>query len=111
MRYTKTLCAAALLAVACAFPAQAGETIPAATGSKNLQVQIAENSGANLRAESRNITAIRKAETSVSAVPTDSANSETRETRNVQPPGAQALMALGIALIVTPAMFRGAFAN
>jgi hypothetical protein len=29
----------------------------------------------------------------------------------VHPPGAQALMALGIALIVTPAMFRGAFSN
>lgn len=28
-----------------------------------------------------------------------------------QPPGAQALMVLGVALIVTPAMFRGAFSN
>lgn len=28
-----------------------------------------------------------------------------------RPPGAQALMVLGIALIVTPAMFRGAFSN
>ena len=27
------------------------------------------------------------------------------------PPGAQALMVLGIALIVSPAMFRGAFSN
>lgn len=33
------------------------------------------------------------------------------EDANAQPPGAQALMVLGIALIVSPAMFRGAFSN
>lgn len=95
MKYTKTLLVAAMFAAIAAHPARAGDM-----GPEKNPVQIAEN----IPAESRNVTAIRRLET---ADPDASAENNPR----TQPQGAQALMALGIALIVTPSMFAGAFSN
>lgn len=41
----------------------------------------------------------------------DNATETQQDHDKPHPPGAQALMVLGIALIVSPAMFRGAFSN
>lgn len=96
MKYTKTLLVAAAFAVITTHPLQAADV-----GPVKVPVQIAEN----IPAESRNVTAIRKLESADSTSPT--ANNP----RTAKPKGAQALMALGIALIVTPSMFAGAFSN
>lgn len=96
MKYAKTLLVAAMFAAIAAHPARADDA-----GPEKDQVQIAEN----VPAESRNVTAIRTIETADPAAP--AANG----TRAAKPQGAQALMALGIALIVTPSMFAGAFSN
>lgn len=96
MKYTKTLLVAAMFTALIAHPARAADP-----GPDKTQVQIAEN----IPSENRNVTAIRTL---------DGANSEAtpeKNTRTAKPQGAQALMALGIALIVTPSMFAGAFSN
>lgn len=105
MKYTKALVAAAMFTAITAHSAHAADTEPKNTGSKSGQVQIAENIPVAVPAESRNITAIRKAETNASD------GAATGDAGKEQPPGTQALMALGIALIITPDMFGGAFSN
>ena len=102
MMYTKTLfVAATMLAAISVHPAQAEDI-----RSASPQVQIAEDIPAITPAGRRNVTAIRKTEMPAAA---DAAAGGV--TRGPQPQGAQALMALGIALIVTPSMFAGAFSN
>lgn len=100
MNNIKMLSAAVLIAALSGGPVQATGLEPA-----KAQPQIAETISENNQADIRNITAIRNVQTSL---PATAANVEPR---NVQQSGAQALMALGIALIVTPAMFGGAFSN
>lgn len=100
MKYTKSLAAVAFVAAMTAHTAQAADIRPAGT-----QIQIAENIERNIPAENRNVTAHRLTKPAVSRLPAE------KGPRNAQPPGAQALMALGIALIVTPSMLRGAFSN
>jgi hypothetical protein len=96
MKYAKTVLLAASISVLSAHhSAGAGEMIEK---SKEAQAQIAEIPAAAVR----NITAAQRMNTG-QQLP--------GEARKAHPPGAQALMALGIALIVTPAMFRGAFSN
>lgn len=101
MTYVKSLVAVALFSAFAAQPAKSADIQTANTPLQSGQVQIAEN----VPAERRNVTAVRK----VDATVTDGTAAD--GARTVQPPGAQALMALGLALIVTPAMFRGAFSN
>jgi len=105
MKYTKALVAAAMFTAITAHSAQAADAEPTNTGPKAGQVQIAENIPVTVPAASRNITAIRKAETKTAD------GAAAGDPRKEQPPGAQALMALGIALIITPDMFGGAFSN
>jgi hypothetical protein len=97
MKYTKTaLLAAALLAITHQpLSAQGRGAAP-----ETVQIQVAENHAPAPAV--RNITASR-ASAAASAQSTGGAKPH--------PPGAQALMVLGLALIVTPAMFRGAFSN
>jgi hypothetical protein len=104
MKYAKTVLLGAIIAGALTFhPAAASElktvseqpqTRPQTRPQTQTQTQIAEFPAGAIR----NITAVRH--------PGGQA-----KTGKAHPPGAQALMALGIALIVTPAMFRGAFSN
>lgn len=98
MKYTKTALVAAILLAAPHYPLHAQQR-PAPPGAvaEAVQVQIA-----SAPAVVRNVTAARK-----------SSPETAKQTGGgkVHPPGAQALMALGLALIVTPAMFRGAFSN
>ena len=96
MKYTKTLLVAAMFASITTYSAQAEEL-----RSEKDQVQVAEN----IPVENRNVTAIRAIDKA------DSAGPKADRPRAVKPQGAQALMALGIALIVTPSMFAGAFSN
>ena len=105
MKYTKALVAAVMFTAITTHSAHAADTEPKNSGPKSGQVQVAENIPVTVPAESRNITAIRKAETNAS----DGAT--TGDARKEQPPAAQALMALGITLIITPDMFGGAFSN
>lgn len=98
MKYTKTALVAAILLAAPHAPLHAGQrTALSDTGRESLPVQIAE-----VPAIVRNVTAAQKA-------PRETA--ERAGGDKAHPPGAQALMALGIALIVTPSMFAGAFSN
>jgi hypothetical protein len=98
MKYTKTALVAAILISASHHPLHAQQrTAIADTVPETIRVQIAE-----VPALVRNVAVARKLSPEA-AKPTGG--------DNVHPPGAQALMALGIALIVTPAMFRGAFSN
>ena len=100
MKYAKTVLLGAIIAGALTFhPAAASElkTVseqPQTRPQTQTQTQIAEFPAGAIR----NITAVRH-------------QGGQAKTGKAHPPGAQALMALGIALIVTPAMFRGAFSN
>ena len=100
MKYTKALLAAILLATITAQPAQAADLRP-----EPAQVQIAETVPVAIPVESRNVTAIRRMDTPASAAPTAGGP------QKAPPPAAKALMALGLALIVTPDMFGDAFSN
>ena len=104
MTYSKTLLAVAMAAVIAAYPALASDS-----RSEGGQSQVAENTGQNVTrvtlTGSRNVTAIRRTAPATQAAAID------RNSPVAADPGAQALMALGVALIVTPAMFRGAFSN
>lgn len=95
MKYAKTvLLGISITVILTSPPAWASEleTVP-----KQPQTQIAQIPAAAIR----NVTAVRRPGVRMGQA----------EKRKAHPPGAQALMALGIALIVTPAMFRGAFSN
>jgi hypothetical protein len=95
MKYAKAVLFGISIAAVLTFhPVQAGEL---ETMSQQPQTQIAEIPAVAIR----NVTAVRR----------PGKRTGQAETRKAHPPGAQALMALGIALIVTPAMFRGAFSN
>lgn len=96
MKCTRTLVVAAIVAAISTHTAHADEIQP-----KKDPVQIAEN----IPAERRNVTATRPID------PGDSKAPVAKNIRAAKPQGAQALMALGIALIVTPSMFAGAFSN
>lgn len=66
------------------------------TPAKNIPVQIADNTPQPSTAKSRNVTAIQRTE---------------RPDPADETPAAKALLALGIALMITPDMFGGAFSN
>ena len=96
MKHAKTILLGVSIAVILTtHPAGADEI---AAVPKQPQTQIAEVPVGVIR----NITAVRR---------TGVTQTDRAQIRNAHPPGAHALMALGIALIVTPAMFRGAFSN
>tara|TARA_R110002072_G_scaffold13606_12_gene57264 strand:- start:470 stop:796 length:327 start_codon:yes stop_codon:yes gene_type:complete len=108
MTYIKTLLAVAMISVIAAYPAQASDS-RSEGGQSQMADSIAENTAQNVTrdtlAGSRNVTAIRKTPAAAQGAANDG------NTPVAGDPGAQALMALGVALIVTPAMFRGAFSN
>lgn len=106
MKYMKTALVAAFLLAAPIFPLQAEQRSGIAPAAPDaVRIQIAE-----VPPVVRNVTAIRKpSPETANRAAGDTAADASRD--RVHPPGAQALMALGIALIVTPAMFGGAFSN
>ena len=91
MKRTGLLLAAAVVSCLALSPA-----VSADTPAKNIQVQIADNTPQPSTGESRNVTAVQKTE---------------RPNPGAESPAAGALMALGIALMITPDMFGGAFSN
>mgnify|MGYP003666163559 FL=1 len=100
MNDARTILAAAVLFAASHQPLGAQQNTAAVTGPQpqGSAVQVADASAPG----NRNITA---------AVGRPRQTAKRAGAENVHPSGAQALMVLGIALIVTPAMFRGAFSN
>lgn len=100
MKYTKLLIVAAAVTAMATHSAQAGDI-----DLDDKQVQIAEDISRNVPAESRNVNALRLTK------PDSRQPSAENGPQKVQPAGAQALMALGLGLIVTPSMFGGAFLN
>lgn len=97
MKYAKMVLLGVSIGVALTLhPARAGE-LETVSEQPRTQTQIAEAPAVVIR----NVTAVRH----------PGVRTGMTEPRKAHPPGAQALMALGIALIVTPAMFRGAFSN
>ena len=100
MKEIRGLLAAATVASIGVSPALAADAAP-----KNVPVQIAENTPSAAMSESRNVTATRRVEG-----PDYGAGSPgTAET--APPAAARALMALGIALMIKPDIFGGAFSN
>lgn len=100
MKYKKLLIVAATVTAMATHSAQAGDI-----DLDDKQVQIAEDITRNVPAESRNVNALRLTK------PDSQQPSAKNGPQKVQPAGAQALMALGLGLIVTPSMFGGAFSN
>ena len=95
MKYGTTVLLAAVLTVTAYQPLGAQ-----GRGAAPELVQIAE--APNSATAVRNIAAARRAA---------ALTAQTPDGEKPHPPGAQALMALGLALIVTPSMFGGAFSN
>lgn len=97
-RITTALTGLALFAAMAVQPLSAQQSLPSGPDIQVAETPLTSGTGGT----TRNIPAlVRRDVTKVSQ----------ENDGKTQPPGTQALMVLGIALIVSPAMFRGAFSN